>query len=262
MNFNKHPYHLVDISPWPILSAVSGFFLTRGLVLWFHFNLNVILLRGLILLILNIYHWWQDVIRERTFQGIHTKFVNSNIRWGIILFIISEIFFFVSFFWAFFHFSLSPDISIGSYWPPESLEIFEPFEVPLLNTVILLSSGCSITWAHHALINEKFKKTRFALLITILWAIIFTGLQAMEYIQASFTIADSRYGAIFFIATGFHGTHVIIGSLFLIVILLRINKIQFSRKHHFGFEAAAWYWHYVDVVWLFLFTSIYWWRKY
>nr|YP_009443905.1 cytochrome c oxidase subunit III [Speleketor irwini]ATU07126.1 cytochrome c oxidase subunit III [Speleketor irwini] len=256
---SSHPYHLVDISPWPVTSAIGGLALTTGTVNWFHqFNFYLSLL-GVTILILSMIQWWRDVVRESTFQGLHSFQVALNMRWGMILFILSEIFFFVSFFWAFFHSSLSPNPEIGMLWPPQGILPFNPLQIPLLNTIILLSSGITITWAHHALLKNNFTQTTQSLLITIILGLYFTSLQAFEYWEATFSISDAIYGSTFFMATGFHGLHVIIGTSFLIVILLRLLKIHFSNFHHFGFEAAAWYWHFVDVVWLFLFISIYWW---
>ena len=170
-------------------------------------------------------------------------------------------FFFVRFFWAFFHRRLAPTIEVGSLWPPFGISVFNPFQVPLLNTIILISSGVRVTWAHHSLIVGNFTQTYHGLLITVVLGIYFTILQGLEYYEARFTFADSVYGSTFFIATGFHGLHVIVGTLFLIVTLFRHIKNEFRASHHFGFEAAAWYWHFVDVVWLFLYMVIYWWGR-
>nr|YP_010947004.1 cytochrome c oxidase subunit III [Margattea limbata]WGO57761.1 cytochrome c oxidase subunit III [Margattea limbata] len=256
---NNHPFHLVEQSPWPIIGAMSAMIMMMGLIKWFHQFNNSLIIMGFILLMLMMFQWWRDVLRESTYQGLHTKFVLKNLRWGMILFIISEIFFFISFFWAFFHSSLSPTIELGSSWPPMGIYPFNPIHIPLLNTIILLSSGVSITWSHHSLMQNNFNQTLQALFITIILGIYFTILQAYEYKEAPFTIADSVYGASFYMATGFHGLHVIIGTTFLLICLLRHSIFHFSSNHHFGFEAAAWYWHFVDVVWLFLYISIYWW---
>lgn len=257
-NFN-HPFHLVDYSPWPLTGAVGVIVLVTGIVKWFHnFNINLLIL-GYLIVILTIYQWWRDICREGTLQGKHTILVTKGLRWGIILFIVSEIFFFVSFFWAFFHRSLAPNIEVGAIWPPTSIIPFNPFQIPLLNTIILISSGVSVTWAHHAIIENNNSQITQGLFITIILGVYFTILQAYEYFEAPFTIADSIYGSTFFMATGFHGLHVIIGTLFLFICLIRHLNNHFSRNHHFGFEAAAWYWHFVDVVWLFLYISIYWW---
>lgn len=255
----NHPFHLVDYSPWPLTGAIRTITLVSGLIKWFHqYNINLFIL-GVIITLLTIYQWWRDISREGTFQGLHTICVINGLKWGIILFIISEIFFFISFFWSFFHRSLSPNIELGINWPPIGIIPFNPFQIPLLNTVILLTSGISVTWAHHSLIENNHSQTKIRLLITIILGIYFTILQAYEYVEASFCIADSVYGSSFFIATGFHGIHVLIGTTFLLVCWLRHLSFHFSSSHHFGFEAAAWYWHFVDVVWLFLYVSIYWW---
>lgn len=262
MLIQNHPYHLVNVSPWPLTGALAALFLTLGMVEWFHYPQNLLINIGLLALLLTIMQWWRDVIRERTFQGSHSLKVSKGIRWGIILFITSEIFFFLSFFWAFFHSRLVPNTEMGIIWPPQGIIPFNPIQVPLLNTIILLSSGASITWAHHALLQNNYTQTCLRLIITVILGIYFTILQAYEYLEAPFTIADSIYGSTFYIATGFHGLHVIIGTLFIIITLLRQLSPHFSCNHHFGFEAAAWYWHFVDVVWLFLYISIYWWGNY
>nr|YP_010946341.1 cytochrome c oxidase subunit III [Anaplectoidea varia]WGO57059.1 cytochrome c oxidase subunit III [Anaplectoidea varia] len=258
-NKMNHPYHLVEQSPWPLTGALGSMIMMIGIIKWFHqFNNNLMFL-GMIILLLTMIQWWRDIIREGTYQGLHTKFVTKGLRWGMILFIVSEIFFFISFFWAFFHSSLSPTIEIGSIWPPIGIMPFNPIQIPLLNTTILLSSGVTVTWAHHSLLENNFNQALQALFFTILLGIYFTILQAYEYIEAPFTIADSIYGSTFFMATGFHGIHVIIGTTFLLTCFLRHYHLHFSSYHHFGFEAAAWYWHFVDVVWLFLYISVYWW---
>nr|YP_010329986.1 cytochrome c oxidase subunit III [Theretra alecto]UNP54913.1 cytochrome c oxidase subunit 3 [Theretra alecto] len=258
-NFTCHPYHLVDYSPWPLTGSIGVLTLVTGMVKWFHnFNMNLLIL-GYIITILTLYQWWRDVCREGTFQGKHTIMVTKGLQWGMILFIVSEILFFMSFFWAFFHSSLSPNIEIGAMWPPISIYPFNPFQIPLLNTIILISSGMTVTWAHHSLMENNYTQTIQSLFLTILLGIYFTILQAYEYLEAPFTISDSIYGSTFFMATGFHGLHVIIGTMFLIICFIRQLNNHFSKNHHFGFEAAAWYWHFVDVVWLFLYISIYWW---
>lgn len=262
MTHQTHAYHIVNPSPWPLTGALSALLLTSGLVIWFHFNSTLLLTIGLITNTLTIYQWWRDIVREGTFQGHHTPVVQKGLRYGIILFIVSEVFFFSGFFWAFYHSSLAPTPELGGYWPPAGIIPLNPLEVPLLNTSVLLASGVSITWAHHSLIEGNRKHIIQALFITICLGLYFTVLQASEYYETSFTISDGVYGSTFFIATGFHGLHVIIGSTFLIVCLLRQLKFHFTSNHHFGFEAAAWYWHFVDVVWLFLYVSIYWWGSY
>ena len=221
-------------------------------------DLTLIYLGGLITLLV-IYQWWRDVSWEGSYQGLHTLIVEKGLRWGMVLFIISEIIFFMSFFWAFFHSRLSPNVELGGAWPPIGVIAFDPFSVPIINTIILLSSGVTVTWAHHLIMAGELSESLIALTITVVLGIYFTLIQLYEYIEAPFTIADSAFGSTFFIATGFHGVHVIVGTIFLFVGLVRIYNCSFSSNHHFGFEAAAWYWHFVDVVWLFLYVIVYWW---
>nr|AML25911.1 cytochrome c oxidase subunit III [Staphylinidae sp. BMNH 1274216] len=260
MNSHKnHPFHLVDYSPWPLLGALSTMTTMIGLIKWFHMFNNDLFLFGFFITSLVAYQWWRDISREGTYQGLHTYTVTMGLRWGMILFITSEVFFFISFFWGFFHSSLSPTIELGMLWPPKGIETFNPIQIPLLNTLILLTSGLTVTWAHHSLMENNFNQTTQGLTLTILLGIYFSILQGYEYMEASFTISDAIYGSSFFMATGFHGIHVIIGTTFLLICLLRHLNNHFSCIHHFGFEAAAWYWHFVDVVWLFLYISIYWW---
>ena len=253
------PYHIVDQSPWPLTGAIGAFSLAVGLVIWFHKNSIFNLYIGFLLILITIYVWWRDVVRESTFIGHHTKRVVKGLRYGIILFILSEVLFFFAFFWAFFHRSLAPTPEIGCCWPPIGVEPLNPFAIPLLNTAVLLASGVTVTWAHHSLMQGTRKEALVALLLTVLLGGYFTFLQAGEYLEAPFTIADRIYGTTFFVATGFHGLHVLIGSLFLSICWIRMWIHHFSPSHHFGFEAAAWYWHFVDVVWIFLFLCIYWW---
>nr|YP_004021830.1 cytochrome c oxidase subunit III [Opilio parietinus]ADI92912.1 cytochrome c oxidase subunit III [Opilio parietinus] len=256
---NFHPFHIVDQSPWPLTAALGALFLTSGMTSWIHIKAPLLSVIGLALLVLTSYQWWRDIHREATLQGHHSAKVMLGLQWGMILFIVSEIFFFVSFFWAFLHSSLSPNIELGMMWPPKGINPFNPLQIPLLNTTILLSSGISITWAHHSILENKFNQAKKALNITILLGAYFTLLQAWEYMEAPFSIADSIYGATFFVATGFHGLHVLVGTTFLLVTFLRLKNLNLSKTHHFGFEAAAWYWHFVDVVWLLLYSLIYWW---
>lgn len=262
MSIKNHPYHLVDVRPWPLLRALRAIITILGVIKWFHLYDRNLFIIGLTSTIIIMYQWWRDISRERTFQGHHTLRVVLGLRWGIILFIISEIFFFISFFWAFFHSRLTPTIDLGIIWPPKGIQVFNPIQIPLLNTIILLSSGLSVTWAHHRIIENNFSQTSQGLVITVILGIYFSILQAYEYLEAPFTIADAIFGSSFFLATGFHGLHVLIGTTFLLVCLIRHLNNHFSITHHFGFEAAAWYWHFVDVVWLFLYISIYWWGRY
>jgi len=241
------------------MAAVAALAVTVGGVLYMHSYAfgGYILFFGVIYLITIVTFWWRDVIREATFEGMHTSKVQRGLKMGMILFIVSEIMFFFAFFWAYFHSSLAPAIEIGSIWPPVGISVFNPWGVPLVNTFILLLSGVTITYAHHAIISSDKELAKDGFAFTILLAVLFTLFQAYEYVEAPFNISDGIYGSTFFMATGFHGLHVIIGTTFILVCFLRLN--HFTTTHHVGFEAAAWYWHFVDVVWLFLFVSIYWW---
>jgi cytochrome c oxidase subunit 3 len=256
---NRHFFHLVDISPWPITASFSLFLLTTGAVLWFHCGLNFGILFGLICLIYISILWWRDVIRESTFEGHHTIIVQNGLRYGMLLFIVSEIMFFFSFFWAFFHSSLAPTPQIGGIWPPVEYCVLKTWSVPFINTEILLTSGASVTWAHYAILKNDRNETIYGFIITIFLALLFTFFQLIEYFEAKFSISDGVYGSVFFMATGFHGLHVIIGTIFLIVSFIRFLNFHFSKKHHLGFQVASWYWHFVDAVWIFLFITIYWW---
>lgn len=257
----RHLYHLVDPSPWPVLTATSTMGMLIGAVMYMHSIENglFVLLFGFLGTLFIATLWWRDVIREATFEGHHTLVVQKGLRYGMLLFILSEVMFFFAFFWGFFHSSLAPTVEIGSEWPPRAIETFNPWEVPLLNTIILLSSGATITWAHHAILAGNRENALLGLEATIGLAVAFTILQGFEYIESAFDISDGIYGATFFMSTGFHGFHVIIGTIFITVCAVRLYFYHFTREHHFGFEAAAWYWHFVDVVWLFLFAVIYWW---
>ena len=261
-NTIAHPFHIVDESPWPLVGSMGAFLLTVGLVKWFHTNSFSLSFEGLTVILLVIAQWWIDVRLEGTIQGLHSKLVELGLRFGMLLFIVSEVMFFSSFFWAFFHNSLAPARELGACWPPVGILPFNPLEVPLLNTIILLSSGATVTWAHHALMAGEHHKAKTGLLLTILMGVYFRALQGLEYYEASFSIADRCYGSTFFVATGFHGLHVIIGTTFLGVCWARISINHLRANHHFGFEAAAWYWHFVDVVWLFLYVRIYWWGNF
>nr|YP_009307943.1 cytochrome c oxidase subunit III [Eusyllis blomstrandi]AOR87116.1 cytochrome c oxidase subunit III [Eusyllis blomstrandi] len=255
----RQPFHLVEYSPWPLTGSMGALILTIGLTGWFHNYSMFSLMVGLVIILLTMIQWWRDVIREATFQGFHTSPVMMGLRWGMILFIASEVLFFFAFFWAFFHSSLAPTPELGCNWPPTGIIVLNPFAIPLLNTAVLLASGVTVTWAHHSIMENNYTQTSQALLLTVMLGVYFTILQATEYLETSFSIADSVYGSTFFVATGFHGLHVLIGSSFLIICLLRAYMHQYSNTHHFGFEAAAWYWHFVDVVWIFLYLCIYWW---
>nr|NP_943692.1 cytochrome c oxidase subunit 3 [Chara vulgaris]AAP92175.1 cytochrome c oxidase subunit 3 [Chara vulgaris]WAK98793.1 cytochrome c oxidase subunit 3 [Chara vulgaris] len=261
MSSQKHPYHLVDPSPWPIFGSLGALASTIGGVMYMHSYTGgtLCLSLGLGMILYTMFVWWRDVIRESTYEGYHTSVVQVGLRYGMILFIVSEVMFFVAFFWAFFHSSLAPTVEIGAIWPPKGIDVLDPWGIPFLNTLILLSSGAAVTWAHHAILAGLKQQALYGILATILLALVFTAFQGMEYVEAPFTISDGIYGSTFFLATGFHGFHVIVGTIFLIICCVRQYMGHFTRRHHFGFEAAAWYWHFVDVVWLFLFVSIYWW---
>jgi len=260
-NYQKHPFHLVDPSPWPLTASIGAFTMFIGIVMWFHNYLGGLftLFSGFVMIIFTMFTWWRDIIRESSFEGQHTSMVQLGLRFGMILFIISEVMFFFAFFWAFFHSSLNPTPEIGSIYPPKGINVLSAWEIPFLNTMILLTSGASVTWSHHSILIGDRKSAINSLIITILLAIIFTILQIFEYCSALFTISDSVYGSTFYLATGFHGFHVFIGTVFLTICLIRLIQYHFTKQHHFGFEAAAWYWHFVDVVCLFLFVTFYWW---
>lgn len=260
-NFQKHPFHLVDPSPWPFVASLSAFSMAIGAVLYFHtFKLGKFILTLSFLLVLIImFVWWRDVIRESTYEGHHTGMVQKGLRFGVLFFITSEVFFFFAFFWAFFNSSLAPTIEIGSIWPPKGIYVLNPWNIPFLNTLILLFSGCTITWCHHAIVSNLRKQALLSLFLTIILAIIFTSFQVYEYKLADFRLSDGIYGSTFYMATGFHGFHVFVGTIALLSCFIRLFNFQLTKEHHFGFESSAWYWHFVDVVWLFLFVSIYWW---
>lgn len=257
----KHPYHLVDPSPWPLTAATAAFTMTTSLVMYMHGyeGGGSMLIVGFALLLATKYFWWRDIVREGTLEGQHTSMVQLGLRFGMVLFIVSEVMFFVAFFWAFFWASLAPVPEIASVWPPKNIPVFSAMEIPLLNTLILLSSGATVTWAHHAVLAGHHRAVVIGLISTIVLAAIFTALQGFEYVNAGFTIADSVYGSTFYMATGFHGFHVFVGTCFLFVCLMRAFSYHFTKQHHFGLEAAIFYWHFVDVVWLFLFVAVYYW---
>ena len=280
----KHSFHIVTRSPWPLFSSVGALMLTFGTVMHMHnYKFGSLLsFLGLLLVLLMMFVWWRDVIREATLGGYHTKKVQQGLRMGVILFIVSELMLFFSFFWAFFHSSLSPSIVLGSVWPPIGINVLNPLKIPLLNTLILLLSGLTVTWSHHLMrdkawqesflveksgitdysdsFSDNFMVCVFSLFATIiLLGLEFTAWQAYEYYKATFYIYDGVYGSTFYMTTGLHGLHVIVGTLFLLVCLFRMLSMHFIYNHHFGYEAAIWYWHFVDVVWIFLFLSIYCW---
>ena len=265
----NHPYHLVNPSPWPIIGAAAALVLAVGALMFMHeLEGGVwVLAVGSIMTLAIMAVWWRDVINEGEHQGHHTSIVQLGLRYGMVLFIASEVMFFLAWFWAFFDASIYAGEAIqesrvaftGGHWPPDGVEVFNPWHLPLLNTIILLTSGTTVTWAHHALRENKRSGLIWGLVLTVILGVLFTCIQAYEYAHAGFGFTDGIYSSTFFMATGFHGAHVIIGSIFLMVCLARSIAGHFKPDHHFGFEAAAWYWHFVDVVWLFLFFAIYWW---
>lgn len=259
--FQGHPYHLVEPSPWPLLTSFALLTLTSSGVMYFHGYANALtfVALGFFTTLFAMILWFRDVSAEGAYLGNHTFAVQKGLSLGVALFIVSEVFFFVSFFWAFFHSALAPTVELGAHWPPQGIEALSPYEIPLLNTVILLSSGAAVTYAHHSLIQGNRRGTIIGIVLTVVMAAIFTALQGFEYIEAPFTISDGAYGSTFFMATGFHGLHVIIGTLFIAVAFFRILSYQLTDHHHLGFESSILYWHFVDVVWLFLYVSIYWW---
>jgi cytochrome c oxidase subunit 3 len=220
-----------------------------------------LLLNGLIFILYMMYTWWRDIIREATFEDTHTVIVQKGLRLGMVLFIVSEVMFFFAFFWAFFHSSLAPTHTLGGVWPPKAIMTINTYAIPLTNTFILLTSGGTVTWAHHALLVKAKRHNLIALIFTLILAVLFTGLQGVEYVTSPFNISDGVYGSCFYMATGFHGFHVFVGTLALFVSFIRIILNHFTVEHHFGLESAIWYWHFVDVVWLFLFINVYWWSS-
>jgi cytochrome c oxidase subunit III len=258
----KHPYHLVDPSPWPLLGAFAGGLLVFGIILLAHNGTQWVLGLGVALTLVTMFFWWRDVLKESRTAGLHSPVVRLGLRYGMVLFIASEVMFFVAFFWAYFHFALFPEHVSGAekaIWPPAGIHTFDPFHLPFLNTMILLLSGCTVTWAHHSLLNNDRRGLILGLALTVLLGVAFSGFQLKEYLIAPFSFTGGVYPSTFYLATGFHGFHVIVGTLFLTVCLFRAIRGHFTPERHFGFEAAAWYWHFVDVVWLFLFVCIYWW---
>ena len=270
----NHDYHLVAPSPWPLVASVSAFIMAVGGIMWMK-GLAVGAVKpgaylfgtGLIGVLYVMVAWWTDVIKEAQYEGYHTRVVQLSHRYGMILFIASEVMFFVAWFWAYFNVSLYPHEAIeyvrtqtiGGVWPPKGIEALDPWHFPLFNTLLLLTSGTTITWAHHALLQADRASVKAALVLTIMLGALFSCVQAYEYAHAPFAFSGSIFGSTFFMATGFHGFHVLIGTIFLLVCLIRIFAGQFTVRQHLGFEFAAWYWHFVDVVWLFLFACIYVW---
>ncbi|PLX36189.1 MAG: cytochrome c oxidase subunit 3 [Hyphomicrobiales bacterium] len=275
----NHDYHLVDPSPWPFLASLGAFVLALGAIGLMKWNIGEtfsvfgldftgwgVFVIGMLIVLYTMFVWWRDTIKEGQ-TGFHTPVVQLHLRYGMILFIASEVMFFVAWFWAYFDAALYSGEAIqatrsaftGGEWPPQGIHTFDPWHLPLFNTIILLTSGTTVTWAHHALLHNDRNGLKWGLMLTVALGLLFTFVQGVEYSEAAFAYSGNIYGATFFMATGFHGAHVIIGTIFLLVCLIRAVRGHFTPKEHFGFEAAAWYWHFVDVVWLFLFTFIYVW---
>ena len=269
-----HPYHIVRPSIWPLIAAFAGGLLAVGALMYFHdvhlfadpknnvegiaVGLNGVYL-GILAIIIVMFGWWKEVIYEAVTEKIHTPVAVTGMRYGMLLFIASEVMFFFAFFWAYFNAALFPTEQIGFLWPPADIHTIDPFDLPLLMTLILLLSGCTVTWAHHAILESKNDEVLQALAASVFLGVFFLCFQVYEYMHAHFKFTDGIYASTFFMATGFHGFHVLVGTVFLFVCYLRAKKGHFTPKGHFGFEAAAWYWHFVDVVWLFLFIAIYFW---
>lgn len=269
-----HPYHLVRPSVWPLASALAAFILAIGAVMYLHdihlfsdakngvvgFKVGLAgVYLGLACVVAVMFGWWRDVVKEAVVEKAHSPITKVGFRFGMALFIASEVMFFAAFFWSFFYSSLFPNVHIGSVWPPTNIHIVDPFDLPFLMTMILLLSGCTVTWAHHAIVEGDKKQAVLALGLTVLLGFAFLGFQIYEYAHAHFAFTDGIYASTFYMATGFHGFHVFVGAVFLLVCWIRAMKGHFTPESHFGFEAAAWYWHFVDVVWLFLFIAIYCW---
>jgi len=262
----NHDYHLVDPSPWPFVGSVSAFVMAIGGIMWMRMDVPWVFLMGLAGVLYTMFGWWADVIKE-SHAGDHTPVVQLHHRYGMILFIASEVMFFVAWFWAYFDAFFYFDevqqygrvAATGGHWPPTGVELFDPWHLPIFNTLLLLTSGMTVTWAHHAILEDDREGLKWGLILTCILGAIFTFVQGIEYAQAGFSFSGNIYGATFFMATGFHGFHVLVGTIFLGVCLLRALKGHFTPKQHLGFEFAAWYWHFVDVVWLFLFAAVYVW---
>jgi len=261
IKFQAHPYHLVSPSPWPLYTSISLLTLTTSVVSTMHgFNSGYyFLILGLITVIYSMSLWFRDIISEGTYLGNHTLAVQRGLNMGVALFIVSEGLFFLAIFWAFFHSALSPVVELGAHWPPKGIDPINPFELPLLNTILLLSSGVTVTYSHHSLLQGDRSGTLYGLFFTIILAILFTALQGIEYTVSSFTLSDGTFGSCFYFSTGFHGLHVLIGTIFLAVGTWRVLAYHSTDNHHLGLESGILYWHFVDIVWLFLFVSIYYW---
>jgi heme/copper-type cytochrome/quinol oxidase subunit 3 len=262
LNKKWHPFHIVDPSPWPFFVSLQVFILAVNFICYMHkYNTVWPLFFSFVFFSIILGFWFTDVVYEGTYLGHHTLAVQWGLRFGFILFLLSEVMFFVSFFWAFFHSSLAPSIWIGGVWPPVGIVTLDPWKIPLFNTCVLLLSGATVTWCQAAVIGGNSIESLFSLFYTVVLGVLFTASQYFEYLHAPFSIADGIYGSLFYMMTGFHGIHVIIGTIFLIVAFFRLRIGHFTKEHHIGLEIAAWYWHFVDVVWLFLYAVVYIWSN-
>jgi len=257
----KHLFHIVDPSPWPIITALSAFFMLSGLAFYMHriaFG-GYFFFFGIVAVASCMFFWFTDVVKEASFAGYHSLAVRTGIRYGFLLFIISEIMLFFGFFWAFFHSSFCPSILLGAQWPPVGIVVIPVLEFPLFNTALLIISGLSITWAHRGIALGSFREAIDAFIITIFLGFLFVGLQMFEYYEAFFNISDSVYSTTFYTLTGLHGMHVIVGASFITICFIRLLRRHFLTNHYLGFIFAVWYWHFVDAVWILLFLSVYCW---
>jgi len=269
-----HPYHIVRPSVWPLASSFAGMLFAMGVIAYMHeltigeFKIGLLgIYAGVASILACMYFWWKEIIFESTTEKAHTPIVDIGMRYGMTLFIASEVMFFVAFFWAYFDVSLFADQEnmplrleyTQGMWPPPQIETVPAFDLPFMMTLILLLSGCTVTWAHHAIMEGHMDEFKKALAITVGLGVFFLGFQVYEYTHLAFGFTEGAFASTFYMATGFHGFHVFVGTVFLFVCYLRAKKGHFTKEKHFGFEAAAWYWHFVDVVWLFLFIAIYWW---
>ena len=256
----NHPFHIVDPSPWPFVGAFGAISLAIGGIMYMHGASIFTTLPGFAIILYTFYVWGRDIVREANAGSEHTPQVRHGLRMGMVLFIASEVMFFFAFFWAYFHATVPAISAVATgVWPPEGIVPFDTWHLPFINTLILLTSGATVTWAHHGLREGNRGALKLGLALTIILGALFTSFQAYEYYHASFSFTDGIYASTFYLATGFHGFHVIVGTIFLSVCFFRSLKGDFTDEAHVGFEAAAWYWHFVDVVWLFLFCAVYWW---
>nr|YP_009504246.1 cytochrome c oxidase subunit III [Histiostoma feroniarum]AWX53522.1 cytochrome oxidase subunit 3 [Histiostoma feroniarum] len=254
-----NPFHLVEVSPWPFFTSLSILSFALGVIIMVRMFICIFFFISLIFLLFSSFIWGRDIHREGCYLGSHNIEALDGFKLGMVFFILSECFFFLGMFWGYFHLAEIPSFALGGVWPPTDVLTFDPKGIPFLNTVLLVSSGISVTWSHHSLESGGFKNSLLGLLFTILLGFIFTFFQFIEYYVASFTISCSSYSSIYFMGTGFHGFHVIIGTMLLLICLIRFSLLSISPLHSSGFECSIWYWHFVDVVWFFLYLVFYWW---